>query len=161
MQTVKLATPHAHLTGNAVFVHDGAFEPHDIRVELVNTNATGGPIVEAVLSGAADYTHVLGAPIPAAVEGRGLKYIASYQNAGFELVVRPEITSLKQLEGKKVALSSGMMNFNFQYAMRQAGGDPDTIVPVRGGLDDRAVQAVKNGEIDALMTPMPALALVA
>ena len=66
MKTLKIVTPHPELTGNAVFINHDIFHEYGLEFELVGTQS-GEPVVQTLLSGAADYTHVLGAPIPAAV----------------------------------------------------------------------------------------------
>lgn len=46
---------------------------------------TGEPLVRAMLDGRAGYTHVCGAPVPAAVAGRGLKILGAFQISSFGL----------------------------------------------------------------------------
>jgi len=124
LKKIKLVT-HAILTGNAVFVNHEVFARHGLEIELYEPEPSqwgrgpdGKPKIAPLLDGTAHYTNVLGTPIPAAVMGQGLKYLASYQNTGVELFARPEMRNLADLSGRAVASSSPMWQFNLERALR-------------------------------------------
>ena len=171
MDDVVLGANYPEITGNAVFLDQAIYARHGLRVELMNPPAEGTTLNDAMTTGRAHFTHLLSHPLLAAVQGLGLKYLASYQDEGFEVVVRPGIRSLKDLEGKKVSFATPMMNKNFFYAFGRAGGDPRTIIPAGyGGVIHQKVMGIsmsdldylRDGRIDAmaLLPPMSSAALM-
>ena len=171
MDDVVIGSNYPEIVGNAVFLDAAIYARHGLRVELMNPPAEGVTLNEAMTIGRAHFTHLLSHPILAAVQGLGLKYLASYQDEGFEVIARPGIRSLKDLEGKKVSFATPMMNKNFFYAFRQAGGDPGTLIPAGyGGVIHQTVMGIamadldylRDGRIDAmaLLPPMSSAAMM-
>ena len=171
MDNVVIGSNYPEITGNAVFLDEGIYARHGLRVELMSPPAEGTTLNDAMTTGRAHFTHLLSHPILAAVQGLGLKYLASYQDEGFEVIARPEIRSLKDLEGKKVSFATPMMNKNFFYALGRAGADPGKIIPAGyGGVIHQKVMGIsmadldylRDGRIDAmaLLPPMSSAALM-
>ncbi len=171
MDNVTIGSNYPEITGNAVFLDEAIYARHGLRVELMNPPAEGTSLNDAMTTGRAHFTHLLSHPILAAVQGLGLKYLASYQDDGFEIIARPGIKSLKDLEGKKVSFASPMMNKNFFYAFARAGGDVSAITPAGyGGAIHQEVMGIsmadldylRDGRIDAmaLLPPMSSAALM-
>lgn len=152
MDSVRLGSNYPEITGNAVFFNHEAFGRYDISVEHLCPPRMGVSLNEALIDGIVDFTHLLSHPILAAVQGHPVKYVASYQDAGFELIARPEISRLKDLEGKKVSFASPMMNKNFFYAFMRDGGDPSKIVPAGyGSALYTEVMGVNLSDLDYLL----------
>lgn len=86
MDDVVLASNYPEITGNAVFLDEAIYARHGLRIELMNPPAEGSTLNEAMTTGRAQFTHLLSHPILAAVQGLGLKYLASYQDEGFEVI---------------------------------------------------------------------------
>lgn len=170
MDRVKLGSNYPEITGNAVFFNREAFARHDIEVEHFCPPRQGIALNDAMVGGVVDFTHLLSHPILAAVQGHPVKYVASYQEAGFEVIARPEIKRMKDLEGKKVSFASPMMNKNFFYAFTRDGGDPAKIIPAGYGsglypevmgISMADLAYLRDGRIDALalIPPMSSAAL--
>lgn len=171
MDDVVLGANYPELTGNAVFLDEAIYARHGLRVELMNPPAEGTTLNDAMTTGRAHFTHLLSHPLLAAVQGLGLKYLASYQDEGFEVIARPDIRSLKDLEGRKVSFATPMMNKNFFYAFGRAGGDVRKITPAGyGGVIHQTVMGIslsdldylRDGRIDAmaLLPPISSAALM-
>ncbi len=171
MDDVVIGSNYPEITGNAVFLDEEIYARHGLRVELMNPPAEGISLIDAMTNGRAHFTHLLSHPILAAVQGLGLKYLASYQDEGFEVIARPDISCLKDLEGKKVSFATPMMNKNFFFAFQRAGGDVSKITPAGyGGVVHQKVMGIsmsdldylRDGRIDAmaLLPPMSSAALM-
>jgi len=74
-----------------------------------------------LLNGDAGFAHGSGAPLPAAVAGRGLKVLAAFQFSSFELYAHPDIKSLSQLKGKTITLTGSVLRPNLETALRRRG----------------------------------------
>ena len=170
MDRVKLGSNYPEITGNAVFFNHECFARFDIEVEHINPPREGMTLNEGLISGAVDFTHLLSHPILAAVQGHPVKYVAAYQEDGFEVLARPEINTMADLNGKKVSFATPMMNKNFFYAFMRAGGDLSSITLAGYGgqihqevmgiaMDD--LEYLRDGRIDAmaLLPPMSSAAM--
>ncbi len=93
LEKVVLAAPYKMLATNVLFYRPEPFASQDLDIEVIYTGS-GEPVVQALLNGDAGFTHVCGAPLPAAVAGRGLKVLAAFQFSSFELYAHPDIKSL-------------------------------------------------------------------
>lgn len=161
LKKIKLVT-HPVLTGNAVFVDHEIFGRYGLQIELHEPQPSqwgsgpgGKPMITPLLDGTAHYTNVLGTPLPAAVMGQGLKYLASYQNTGVELFARPEIRNLADLSGRAVASSSPMWQFNLERALRACGVEPSRVRFHRGYPVGTLVPKVLDGTVDAITVVPP------
>ena len=170
MDKVKLGSNYPEITGNAVFFNHECFGRFDIEIEHINPPQQGMTLNEALISGAVDFTHLLSHPLLAAVQGHPVKYVAAYQEHGFEVIARPEIKSLAGLNGKKVAFATPMMNKNFFYAFMRDGGDLSSLTLAGyGGSIHQEVMGIamadldylRDGRIDAmaLLPPMSSAAM--
>jgi len=162
MDRVVLVSPSADLASNAIFKDRDAFARHGIDMDMIFTG-TGEPVVQAMLDGRGGYTHVCGAPVPAAVAGRGLKILGAFQTSSFGLYAHPSITSLKHLSGKTISLAGSITRPALETALRRHGV-PIESVNILGPGDRRRggartnqdnVQAVLSGELDAFSANQP------
>ncbi len=156
---VVIATAQVELTGNIVLINPSPFQNEGLRVRLI-CPGTGPAIVESLLNGAADYANVLAGPIMAAVRGAPVKIILTYQNKGWELWARPEMTTLKDLVGRTIARTSPLAQRYLDYALQKQGIDPHA---VRVGEPAVSPRAITDGRVDAalLLPPMTAEAELA
>lgn len=140
IETTTVANPPAGvaaLQGNQV---DFAFAP---GVVFVNARANGVPV--KIVAGASGF--------PEGVTGAALD---AYDDTG--IYVRPDsgITSLKQLEGKSIAVNARKANLEAtaSQALKDAGVDPNSIQWT--ALDFTSmVEALKNGSVDAAIPVNP------
>ncbi len=144
MEKVVLASPDETLATNALFRNRGAFADHGLEIAITVTGP-GEPVVQAMLEGRAGYTHVCGAPLPAAVAGRGLKVLAAFQTSSFGLYAHPSITNLSDLRGKKVVLAGSLLRPTLELALRHHG----LTLQGRPKIDDRdSVSIVTPRDVD-------------
>ncbi|XVQ12553.1 ABC transporter substrate-binding protein [Spirillospora sp. CA-255316] len=124
-----------------VGVDRGIFKKH-LGVEPKTATFNAGPsAVEAVFSGAVDATFV--GPNPAInawskSRGKAIKIISGAASGGAALVVKPEIKSVKDLKGKKIATP-------------QLGNTQD--VAIRHWLKQNGLTANKDGSGDVKIVP--------
>ena len=159
-QPVWFATAHLQLTNNIVLRNPEPFAQQGFSVQQMNPGV-GENVVRSLLDGRADYCNVLGMPLIRAVEGSPLKFIASFQNTGWELWTRPGIERLEDLDGKTIGRTSPFPRERLDSALRAAGVDPDNVQ--EGALiqlDAAGVQDVVNGVVDGalLMAPISSIA---
>lgn len=147
-----------------VGVEKGIFAKALGKDELVVHTFNAGPeATEALLSEAIDATYIGPNPaINAYVKTKGgIKIIAGATSGGAALVTKPTITSVDQLEGKKIA--TPQLGNTQDVALRaylkekglatdaQGGGDV-TILPQENSL---TLDSFKNGQIDGAWVPEP------
>src|SRR6266850_3281739 len=119
---------------------------------------TSDLVLKSQVAGEIDYTLFGGGSgILAAAQGLPIKttHLAFYF-ADLTLVARPEIKSVAQLRGKKIAVSgfSGSVYSSTRAMLSTGGLDPDkdaTIIPM--GRENVRLQALFSGSVDA--TPLP------
>ena len=123
-------------------VEQGIFEEHlgDDTLEVTTFNA-GPAAVEALFSGALDATYIGPNPtITAFVQSKGdaVRIISGATSGGAALVVKPEITEVEDLKGRKIASP-------------QLGNTQD--VALRHYLDSKGISTTKEGGGDASIVP--------
>jgi ABC-type nitrate/sulfonate/bicarbonate transport system substrate-binding protein len=114
--------------------------------------------LKSQVAGEIDYTLFGGGSgILAAAQGLPIKTVhLAFNFADLTLVARPEIKSVAQLRGKKIAVSgfSGSVYSSTRAMLSSGGLDPDkdaTIIPM--GRENVRLQALFSGSVDA--TPLP------
>ena len=160
LKPIYMATAHLQLTANIIFTNPGPFAAEGLEVRMV-CPGSGIPIAQMVLNGRAEYNNVLALPIQWAVEGRPLKFVASYQNSGWELWTAPSIRTFADLQGKPVGRSSPMARKYLDMALRQNGIDPETVPHgQRVNLDYTAITDILTGRVAGatFMPPVTAMA---
>lgn len=132
----------------------GIFKEEGLDVELIVIRGarTG---VQALISGDVQFGLALGATLPAIWSGADLKVVAQMTNMlPFSLMVRPEITKVEELKGKKVGASVGSTTYALVYELlRSHGLDPEKSVEYvnMSGAAPR-ISAMQNGLLHA--TPL-------
>jgi NitT/TauT family transport system substrate-binding protein len=142
----------------------GLYEKHGLKAELINFKG-GSVALTALLGGSADvvsgyYDHCINLK----AKNKDLKSVVVYDSVpGLVLVVSPkhtgEIKSVKDLAGKKVGVSApgSSTDFFLKYLLRKNGIDPGKVSVVGIGLDDTAVAAQEQGQVDAAVMLDPAV----
>jgi ABC-type nitrate/sulfonate/bicarbonate transport system substrate-binding protein len=131
----------------------GYFEEEGLTVEF--PQVTGNAIIPSLLSGELDFTTNLSSIGSHAGQG-GPSKILQYHSVKLQhvLVVKPEITDVRQLSGKKIAVQSPgtLPTFEAQkmaehyglrdVAMITAGGEPDRQATLVAGATDAYVASI-------------------
>jgi NitT/TauT family transport system substrate-binding protein len=144
----------------------GLYEKHGLDVELINFKG-GSVALTAVLGGSADvvsgyYDHCVNLK----AKNKDMKSIVVYdQFPGLVLAVSPKATdkirSIGDLAGKKVGVSApgSSTDFFLKYILRKNGIDPAKVSVIGIGLDETAVAAQEQGQVDAavMLDPAPTM----
>ena len=159
-RSIWFATAHLQFTNNIILTNPEPFAQEGFSVHPMNPGI-GDKVVRSLVDGRADYCNVLGMPIIRAVEGLPLKFIASFQNTGWELWTRPNIERLEDLEGKTIGRTSPFPRERLDSALLEQGVDPASVA--EGPfiqLDAAGIQEVVDGVVDGalLMAPISSMA---
>ncbi|MDF1819781.1 MAG: ABC transporter substrate-binding protein [Immundisolibacteraceae bacterium] len=159
-RSIWFATAHLQFTNNIILTNSEPFAQEGFSVHPMNPGI-GDKVVRSLVDGRADYCNVLGMPIIRAVEGLPLKFIASFQNTGWELWTRPNIERLEDLEGKTIGRTSPFPRERLDSALLEQGVDPASVAEgpfVQ--LDAAGIQEVVDGVVDGalLMAPISSMA---
>jgi NitT/TauT family transport system substrate-binding protein len=145
----------------------GLYEKHGLKAELINFKG-GSVALTAVLGGSADvvsgyFDHTVNLK----AKNKDLKSVVVYDVVpGLVLVASPksggQIKSVKDLAGKKVGVSApgSSTDFFLKYLLRKHGVDPAKVPVIGIGLDDTAVAAMDQGQVDAAVMLDPAVTLM-
>ncbi|HZA14180.1 MAG TPA: ABC transporter substrate-binding protein [Myxococcaceae bacterium] len=145
----------------------GLYEKHGLDAELINFKG-GSVALTAVLGGSADvvsgyYDHCVNLK----AKKKDMKSVVVYdQFPGLVLVVSPKATGtvkgIKDLVGKKVGVSApgSSTDFFLKYLLKKSGVDPGKVAVIGVGLDDTAVAAQEQGQVDAAVMLDPAVTLL-
>ena len=144
----------------------GEYDKAGVEIELVDFKG-GSDALKAVIGGSADvvsgyYDHC----VNLAAKNQALTAFVVYDRyPGMVLGVSPkhsgEISSLKDLAGKKVGVSApgSSTDFFLKYLLAKAGVDPNAVSVIGVGLGPTSVAAMEQGIIDAavMLDPTPTL----
>ena len=135
----------------------------NVTVNTKSFNA-GPDVIQAILSGSLDISYIGPNPTVTAYiqsNSQGIRVIAGSTSGGASLVVRPDITTVDQLRGKKLATPQlgNTQDIALRYwlkdnglnATEDGGGD----VSIQPQQNSAAVQAFTAGSIDGAWVPEP------
>ncbi|TDB71096.1 ABC transporter substrate-binding protein [Micromonospora sp. KC721] len=134
-----------------------------VKLETKTFNA-GPAAVEAIFSGALDATYIGPNPTVNAFSksrGEAVRVVSGAASGGVALVVKPEITSVEQLRGKKIATPQlgNTQDVALRYWLKEKGlrttkegGGDVTIVPQENA---QTVETFGSGAIDGAWVPEP------
>ena len=165
MRSISVAAlPIAETAALWAGIKEGIFEDHYLDVEVVPAQG-GAQAIPALLSG--DIQFAIGqpfGPIRAELGDLGIKILSNYASSletgkDVNAVVASAasgITSIKDLEGKKVSVNSlgAAGDVTIMAAVEAAGGDPKSIEFVEVAFPDVEAQ-LAAGNIDAGWVPEP------
>src|ERR1700716_556141 len=135
----------------------------NVTVETHTFNA-GGDAVTAILSNSIDVTFVGPSPTTNAFvqsHGQAIRVIAGATSGGALLVVKPSITSVKELKGKKIAdpQLGATQDVALRWFLKSIGFSTDTAgggdVSVLPQDNPQTLTAFKQGQIDGAWLPEP------
>jgi NitT/TauT family transport system substrate-binding protein len=145
----------------------GEFDKAGLAVDIVDLKG-GSDALRAVLGGSADvvsgyFDHC----VNLAAKKQELQAFVVYDRyPGLVLVVSPlhtgEITSVKDLAGKKVGVSApgSSTDFFLKYLLKKNGLDPSSASVIGVGLGATAVAAMEQGQIDAAVMLDPSVTVL-
>jgi NitT/TauT family transport system substrate-binding protein len=139
-------------------IRRGHFKQQGLDVKLI-TIRQSDVIIKATMAGELNFMSVIPTAILASVRGLPIRTIAvNVDNAPYVLVGRPQIKSMSDLKGKKIAVSSlgGMSTLVVREIVARSGLDPDRDVTYLavGGSETRS-GAMGAGFVDAALMTIP------
>lgn len=156
---VSVGVPVLDVTMSPFFVAQerGYFHKEGLEVDLVLMR--GGVSNQALIAGGVDFSAVPTAGLQAALQGAPLKVIfAAYNKPMFWLYARPEIRAVKDLVGKKVAVSSlgAAGDAALRELFKKNGLDENRDVAILAiGTTATRLSALSSGAVDAAMMTFP------
>src|SRR4030095_9211565 len=139
-------------------IRKGHFKQQGLDVKLI-TIRQSDVIIKAIMAGELNFMSIIPTAILASVRGLPIRTIAvNVDNAPYVLVARPQIKSMSDLKGKKIAVSSlgGMSTLVVRAIVARSGLDPDRDVTYLavGGSETRSV-ARGSVFVDAALMTIP------
>jgi ABC-type nitrate/sulfonate/bicarbonate transport system substrate-binding protein len=138
------------------------FEKHGLSVEIIQMRSDLQ--LAGLASGQIDYTPSVGPAGAAFANGMPLKALAVlYRAPLFALVSPPSVTSVKELEGKKVAVSRiGSESHRYGSLMIEHGGaDPKKVTFIQTGSTTVSLTAIQQGSVNAAVLSPPFTGIMA
>lgn len=128
----------------------GFFAQEGLDVQVSLTTPQAG--IQAMVAGQYQFGGAVGSAQSAAAKGLPVRVVAAYQTRpSYRIFARMPATSLRDLVGKKIAISAlgGAADILLRSALVAEGVDPTTvtIIPLQGGTTAEA--ALKSGTVDA------------
>lgn len=159
LKKVKIGIPSISASQMPPFIARelGYYRQEGFDTEIILMRA--GVTIQAMIAGSIDYTGTPGASIAAAVQGAKLLIlIANNDKPLYDLVVRPEISSYRDLKGKVFALGS-LTGFSYEIPrvmLSRNGLDPkrDMSMILIGPTIDR-LTALKTNAVQATVLEPP------
>ena len=156
---ISVGVPVLDVTMSPLFIAKdrGYFQKEGLEVDLVLMR--GGVSNQALIAGGVDFSAVPTAGLQAALQGAPLKIIFSaYLKPMFWLYARPEVRSVRDLSGKKVAVSSlgAAGDAALRELFKKNGMDENRDVAILAiGTTATRLSALSSNVVDAAMMTFP------
>jgi NitT/TauT family transport system substrate-binding protein len=156
---VAVGVPVLDVTQSALYVarDRGYYQKEGLDVDLILMR--GGVANQALIAGNVEFTTVPTAGLQAALQGASLKVILStFHKPMFWLYSRPEIRNVKELAGKRVAVSSlgAAGDSALRELIKKNGMDENREVAILAiGTTATRLGALSTGVVDAAMMTFP------
>lgn len=134
----------------------GFFAEEGWDVEMIQVNPRLG--ATALLNGDIDFTATFGSTLRGIIGGFPLKFVAvSVKKSEHFLIVRPEIKDIRELNGKKLGVSTlfGSDQKAAEEMVRSKGFSPNMFKPITLGEAPVRAQALRSGLVDAISVSSP------
>jgi NitT/TauT family transport system substrate-binding protein len=138
------------------------FDKHGLHVELIQMRSDLQ--LAGLASGEIDFTPSVGPAGAAIANGLPLRALAIlYRAPLFSLVSPPTVSSVKELEGKKVAVSRiGSESHRYGSLMIESGGaDPKKVTFIQTGSTTVSLTAIQQGSVNASVLSPPFTGIMA
>jgi NitT/TauT family transport system substrate-binding protein len=131
------------------------FREEGIRLELIQIKA--GLNVPAILEGGLDFSGIIGIPINAALQGIKFKVIMVNSSLAMDLMAQPEIKSVQELRGKRLAVDSlGVFSHTLaEEILRRHNVSPRDVTFIAMGATPLRLAALQAKVVDATMLGIP------
>jgi len=130
----------------------GYLQKQGIEVEIIALRG-GVQMAQALLSDSLQFAQMAGSVVVRSVlSGGDLVMIAGFINRiSYLMVSRPEVGSMKDLVGKKIATASigGSVDSVLRLGLRASGVDPQNAILLPAGPPMARIAAVASGQMDA------------
>lgn len=139
-----------------IALRKGFFAEEGMDVEMIQVNPRLG--ATALLNGDIDFTATFGSTLRSIVGGFPIKFVAvSVKKSDHFLLVRPEIKEIRELNGKKLGVSTlfGSDQKAAEEMIRSKGFSPNMIKPITLGESPVRAQALRSGLVDAISISPP------
>lgn len=151
-ENVKVGIPSLTVTMMplAVAKERGYFQQEGLNVDLVLMPAA--LTIKVLLSGDLDYATTVGSAVVASVRGIDVRVVMCFVDRPlFDLVGNPAITSVGDLKGRLVGISSrgGLIDVATRQMLKQSGMDPAQVTLLTVGGQSEMLVALKVGRISA------------
>jgi NitT/TauT family transport system substrate-binding protein len=150
---VSLVTPSAAYMDHFVAVEKGYFREQNLSVEYVR--AGGGVATPALLSGDLHLSTSAGSALSAALRGGPVKIVyTNLSKPSYKLVAtKPEIQTLKDLIGKRVAINSfgDTQHLALLLLLKKYRIPSTSVLFIAMGRNETRFAAMKSGAIDATL----------
>jgi NitT/TauT family transport system substrate-binding protein len=156
---VSVGVPVLDVTQSALYVarDRGYFQKEGLEVDLILMR--GGVANQALIAAGVEFTTVPTAALQAGLQGAPVKVVlSSFHKPMFWLFSRPNLRTVKELVGKKVAVSSlgAAGDSALRELFKKNGMDENHDVTVMGiGTTATRLGALANGLVDAAMMTFP------
>jgi len=139
-----------------IALRKGFFAEEGMDVEMIQVNPRLG--ATALLNGDIDFTATFGSTLRSIVGGFPIKFVAvSVKKSEHFLIVRPDIKEIRDLNGKKLGVSTlfGSDQKAAEEMIRGKGFSPNMIKPIALGEAPVRAQALRSGLVDAISVSSP------
>src|SRR3989338_9217995 len=158
LENVKIGIPSMTVTTMplAVAKEQGFFQREGLNVETVLMPAALN--IKVLLSGDIQYATTVGSAVVAAVRGINTRVVMCFVDRPLlDLVARPGISSIMELKGKLVGISSrgGLHDVTMRSILAQSGMDPSQTTFITVGGPGAMLAALQSGRISAALLNPP------
>jgi NitT/TauT family transport system substrate-binding protein len=131
------------------------FREEGIRLELIQIKA--GLNVPAMIEGGLDYSGIMGIPINAALQGMKFKILMVNSTLAMDLIVQPDIKSVQELRGKRLAVDSlGVYSHTIaEEILGRNGVNPRDVTFMAMGSTPLRLAALQSKLVHATMLGVP------
>lgn len=132
----------------------GFFKDEGLNVEVKWFPSGGGPqINEGLASKSLDTAHMGTVPALLATSRMPVSIISGTLVGGHGLITRPDVQSIKELRGKRLAMPKrgSLQDFYLRSILLKNGLDPEKDVSISEVPADATIAVIKQGSIDAAM----------
>jgi len=142
-----------------VAMERGFFEKEGLKPRYIQFQGTN-LMLSALLSSELDYVTIMPFIAGAATRGLPVKIVAAtVKSSGYAIIARPDINSVKELKGKRLAINTfgSSADFAIYQLLARNGLDPNkdvTLLSIAGSPDARFA-ALLGGSVDATVVNSP------
>jgi len=148
---VSYATLSAAYMDHICAMDKGYFREEGLTIEVIR--APGGVATPGLLSGQFQFSSSASSAVSAAVRGGPVKIVyTNLSRPSYTLVsIKPDITSAKELVGKKIAINSfgDTGHLSTILYLKKMGVNPSSVLFIAVGRNEVRFPALRSGAIDA------------